>query len=132
MTTQIVNPKSFVAGILVLILFVTTLFRGTNSHTSALHNFNLILTAAVSALCFWHAFKGKRPLIGQSEIYASIFLGMLCLIFAAAETFLVVRYRHKLFNLFNLVIPITACAGAVFYLREALREKRSNTAKNYR
>lgn len=125
---HIANPKSFVAGTLALMMFFISLFIGTHSHATALHYFNLVWLPAVSALCFWHAFEGQRPLLGRSEIQTSTFLGVLTLLLAAYNTFLGVRYGHKTFTLLTAAL---FCAAAVFYFREALQESRSSTAPNH-
>jgi hypothetical protein len=122
---QVANPKSFVAGLIALLMFALTLFMGTRSHAEALHNFNLVLFPAVSAFCFWHAFEGRRPLLGRSELHTSMFLGVLSLLIAVGHAFLSVRYSHKTFSILTATLFF---AGAVFYFREAIREKRSNPA----
>jgi hypothetical protein len=125
MAMHIGKPKSFVAGVLALIMAVKTMFQ---RHGVVLHNFNLVLLPAVSALCFWHTFMGRRPLLGRSEIHTSIFLGILTLLLALGETFLAARYGHKTFNLLTATLFY---AAAVFYFREALQESRSSTASNH-
>ena len=124
---RLANPKSFIAGALALMMFFISSLIGTHSRATALHYFNLVWLPAVSALCFWHAFEGQRPLLGKSEMQTSTFLGVLTLLLAAYHTFLGVRYGHKTFTL-----PTAAlfCAAAVFYFREALQESRSSTAPN--
>jgi hypothetical protein len=124
----IANTKPFVAGALALMMFFMSLFMGTHLHATAAHYFNLVSLPAVSALCFWHAFEGQRPLLGRSEIQTSTFLGVLTLLLAAYYTFLGVRYGHKTFALLTAAI---FCAAAVFYFRQALQESRSSTAPNH-
>jgi hypothetical protein len=124
---HIANPKSFVTGALALMMLVMVLFIGTRSQPPALHKFNLVLLPVVSGLCFWHAFMGRRPLLGRSEIHTSIFLGILSLLLAAGHTFLAARYGHKTFSLLTATLFY---AAAIFYFREALRERRSSTAQN--
>ena len=124
---HIANPKSFVAGALALMMFFISLFIGTHSHATALHYFNLVWLPAVSALCFWHAFEGQRPLLGRSEIQTSTFLGVLTLLLAAYHTFLGVRYGHKTFALLTAALFYVAAA---FYFHEALQERRSSASQN--
>jgi hypothetical protein len=125
---QIADRKSFVAGVVVLIMFVRTLYLGTHSHASAQHTFTLVLYPIVSALCFWHAFEGRRPLLGRSEFFASMFLGVVSLLLAAAHTFFAARYGHKTFSLLSAILFY---AAAAFYFLEALRERRSSPTQNY-
>jgi hypothetical protein len=80
-----------------------------------------------SALCFWHAFMGRRPLLGRSEIHTSIFLGILSLLLAAGHTFLAARYGHKTFTLLTAALFYVA---AMFYFREALRERHSISSQD--
>jgi hypothetical protein len=125
---HIANPKSFVAGLLVLIVAVKTMFLGVQSHANAFHNFNLVWLPVISALCFWHAFMGRRPLLGRSEIHTSIFLGVLSLIVATSLTFMGLKYRHRALELLFAVLFYAATA---YYFREALREGRSAEAQNH-
>ena len=66
---------------------------------------------------------GRRPLFGKSEIYASFFLGGLSLIMGAGLTFAGL-YRHRAVH---VLVSVAFYAGAAFYLREALHERRSTT-----
>lgn|SRR5215472_16232984 len=121
---QIAHRKSLVAGLVLLILFVRTLYIGTHSYAPARRHLTLVLYPLVSALCFWHGFEGRRPLMGRSEIHTSIFLGVVSLIVAVVHTFLAVRYDKT----FSLMTAVVFYAAAVFYVREALREKQSSPA----
>ena len=110
-------------------MFLMVLFAGGPLHpTTQLHNFNLLWLPLVSALCFWHAFQGHRPLLGRSEIHTSIFLGGLSLMVAVAHTFLGVKYQHKASSFLTATLFFIA---SVFYLREGLREKRSSAVQDY-
>jgi hypothetical protein len=124
---QIANSKSFVAGSVMLIMAVRTILVNSGVPT-ALHNFNLVLLPAVSALCFCHAFEGRRPLLGRSEFHTSMLLGVLSLMLAAASTSLALRYGHKTFSLLTAAVFYAATA---FYFREAVHERRSGAAENY-
>jgi len=62
--------------------------------------------------------------MGRSEIHTSIFLGVVSLIVAVVHTFLAVRYDKT----FSLMTAVVFYAAAVFYVREALREKQSSPA----
>ena len=119
------NPKSFVAGALVLVMAVKTMFQ---SHAVALHNFNLVLLPVVSALCLWHAFMGRRPLLGKSEFDTSVWLGALSLMIAGVLTFIGLRYRHQALE---FLFAVLFYAAAAFYFREALQERRSSEAQNH-
>ncbi len=123
---HIANPKSFVAGILLLMMAVKTMFL--QSHATALHNFNLVLFPVLSALCFWHTFMGRRPLLGRSEVDTSIWLGALSLIIAGVLTFIGLKYRHQALQ---FLFAVLFYAAAAFYFREALRERRSSEDQNY-
>jgi hypothetical protein len=125
---HIANPKSFVAGSLVLMVAVKTMFLGVQSHATTLHNFNLVLFPVISALCFWHAFVGRHPLLGRSEIHTSIFLAVLSLIVAAVLTFVGLRYRLRALE---LLFAVLFYAAAAYYFREALREGHSAEAQNH-
>ncbi len=122
----IANPKSFVAGSLVLVMAVRTVF----GHATALHNFNLVLCTAVSALCFWHAFMGRRPLLAKSEVESSIWLGALSVIIASGFTvigFIGLKYRRYALQ---FVIAILFSAAAVFFFWTALQERHSGAAED--
>ena len=90
---HIANPKSLVAGSLVLVMAVKTMFQPT--HAVLLHNFTSVLLPVVSALCLWHAFKGRRPLLGKSELDTSLWLGTLSLGLAVGLTFIGLKYRRQ-------------------------------------
>jgi hypothetical protein len=124
---HIANPKSFVAGSLVVVMAIKTMFQ--SSHVAALHTFNLVLLPVVSVFCFWHAFMGQRPLLGRSEIHTSLFLGALSLMLAAGFTFLGVTYRRPSLQ---FLFAVLFCAAATFYFYEALRERRSSVSQNPR
>jgi len=126
MTMHIANPKSFVAGSLVLVMAVKTMLQ--SSHVVALHTFNLVLLPVVSALCFWHAFMGRRPLIGKREVGSSIWLGAVSLIPAGGFTFIVLEYRHQAVESF--LFAGLFYAAAVFYFHQALQERRANVSQN--
>ena len=125
MAMHIGKPKSFVAGVLALIMAVKTMFQ---RHGIVLHNFNLVLLPAVSALCFWHAFMGRRPLLGKSEVDTSVWLGALSLMIAGVLTFIGLRYRHQALE---FLFAVLFYAAAAFYFREALQERRSSEAQNH-
>jgi cbb3-type cytochrome oxidase subunit 3 len=126
MSIHIANPKSFVAGSLVLVMAVKTILQ--SSHVVALHTFNLVLLPVVSILCIWHAFMGRRPLLGRSEIHTSVFLGVLSLLMAGGFTLLGLSYRHQSLQ---FLFALLFYAAAAFYFREALQERRSSEAQNH-
>jgi hypothetical protein len=90
------------------------------SNGDALQVFNLILCPALSAFCFWHAFKGKNPLLGKSEQHTSLMLGLLSLIVGVGLMFAWQKYHHNAPELFTAFV-FYAAAG--FFFRQALQER---------
>ncbi len=121
---RIANPKSFVAGSLVLVMAVKTMLQP--SHVVALHNFNLVLLPVISALCFRHAFVGRRPLLGKNEVDASIWLGALSVIVASGLTVIGLKYHRQALQ---FVFAILFSAAAVFFFWTALQERHSGAAE---
>ena len=104
---------------------IKIIFFERHFHAGALRGLNLVLIPLVSALCFWHAFEGRRPLLGRSEMHTSILLGVLSLFLAAVLTFLGVRYHHQALQ---LVFALPFYAASAFYSRQAAHERSSNAA----
>jgi hypothetical protein len=122
---HIANPKSFVAGSIVLVMAVKTMLQ--SSHVVALHTFNLVLLPVVSVLCIWHAFMGRRPLLGRSEIHTSVFLGVLSLLMAGGFTFLGLNYRHQALQ---FLFAVLFYAAAAFFFWKALQERQSSASQD--
>jgi hypothetical protein len=101
------------------------IFFERHFHAGALRNFSLVLLPMVSALCFWHAFEGRRPLLGRSEIHTSIFLGALSLLVAALLTFLGLGYPHRAIQ---FPFALLFYASSSFYFHKAAQERRSGQA----
>ena len=126
MAMHIANAKSLVAGSLVLVMAVKTMLQPT--HVVFLHNFNLVLLPLVSALCLWHAFKGRRPLIGKSELDTSHWLGALSLALAVGFTFIGLKYRRQASE---FLLAILFSAAAVFFYWTAFRERQSIASQDH-
>jgi hypothetical protein len=122
---HIANPKSFVAGSIVLVMAVKTMLQ--SSHVVALHTFNLVLLPVVSVLCIWHAFMGRRPLLGRSEIHTSVFLGVLSLLMAGGFTFLGLNYRHQALQ---FLVAVLFYAAAAFFFWKAFQERQSSASQD--
>jgi hypothetical protein len=120
-TMQLTNPKSFVAGVMLLALPLRALVAGFEFHGTALHDFNVIIGPIAAAFCFWHTFNGKRPLLGGSEIRASLILGGVSAALAAGASYTVLK-RH--FHLLDMLLVVIYVAGATFYFWQALKEQR--------
>jgi len=118
---RLAKRKSLVAGVLLLLMTVKNMFSPARSHFSALHAFNLVSCPVVSALCFWHTFKGRNPLLGKSEEDTSLSLGALSLIIGAGVTFAWLKYNH---NAPQLLTALVFYAAAAFFFRLGLQERR--------
>lgn len=123
---RLLNPKSksLVAGSILLIPMIKRIFSPVQSH-GALHIFDLILCSTGSAYCFWHAFKGRRALLGKSEKDTSLFLGALSLIGAVVLTF--ARFRYP-YHPPELLIAFAFYAAATFFFSQASRERSSSAS----
>jgi len=129
----LVHPKSFVAGVLLLFTAVRSLVIVPDGHAAKFylygHYFVLFACPLLSALCFRHAFIGRRPLLGEDELHTSVFLRAITAIFAVLETYLAVRYeRHRALTALTAAIFYVA---AGFYTRQALRERNSDADSSY-
>ncbi len=124
---RLANPKSLLAGVVVLILPLKTMILGGHPRIIALHYFVLIAAPVAAVYCFWHAFKGKRPLLGRSEVHTSLFLGGLSLLMAVVPTLAWLGYHFRAPNVLTVVL---FSAAAVFFLMEAIRERNSGSAED--
>jgi hypothetical protein len=118
---KVANPKSLVAGAILLVLPLRAAIAGFHFHGTTLHEFNLIAGPVVSAFCFWHAFNGKRPLLGGSEIQESLMLGGISVSLAVGGSYTAFK-RH--FHLLDILMVILYVTGATFYFWRALQEQR--------
>ena len=118
---QPTNPKSLVAGVMLLALPLRAVVAGFKFHGTELHEFNLIAGPIAAAFCFWHAFNGKRPLLGGSEIQASLILGGVSSALAVGASYTVVRRHFHLLDVLLVVIYVTC---STFYFWKALQEQR--------
>lgn len=122
------RPKSFVAGVILLMWAVGRIFTLPRPHIGSLPPLNLALSAAASALCFWHAFKGKKPLLAQTEQNSSLWLGTLALLVALGGIGgFALRHGRGPFNVLTTVVFFVA---AVFYFWQALQERRASTGQD--
>ena len=118
---QLANPKSLVAGVMLLALPLRAMVAGFKFHGTALHEFNVIAGPIAAAFCFWHAFNGKRPLLGGGEIQASLILGGVSAALAAGASYTALK-RH--FHLLDILVVVIYVTGATFYFWQALKEQR--------
>ena len=122
---QLRNPKSLIACALLLIVLIKDTLVGP--HFSAFYKLELVLGPVAAAYCFWHAVKGRRALLDQSEVRSSSMLGGLSLVIAAGLTFSWPRYSYRASE---VSLAVLFYAAAAFFFREALHERRSDAAKN--
>ena len=119
------NPKSLIACALVLILPIKDTLLGP--HVSAFYYFNLIICPVVAVCCFWHAIKGRRALLGRSELHTSLMLAVLSLGLAVGLTFTWPRYHYRAAE---VSVAVLFSAAAVFFFWAALRERHLTTAQD--
>jgi hypothetical protein len=94
------------------------------SHVSAFSVVIIVSQSGVAAACFWHAFKGRNPLLGVSEAATSRTLGLFSFSFAASLTITLAAYQRNLPELFTVV---AFYAAGAFFHSQAVRERRLST-----
>lgn len=122
---QLRNPKSLIACSLVLMVLIKDTLVGP--HFSVFYKVELVLSPVAAAFCFWHAVKGRRALLGQSEARSSSMLGGLSLLIAAGLTFSWPRYRYRASD---VLLAVLFYAAAGYYFRRAFQERQSNTTQD--
>lgn len=123
---RLANPKSLVVGVLLLIMALRTMFRGGHPLFIAFHSFDLIVCPVLAVYCVWHAFKGKRPLLGRTEFHTSLMLGTLSLLIGLVPTLAWLGYH---FRAPNVLVAILFSATAAFFFIVAIREKHSGSVE---
>ena len=83
---RVAHTNSLIAGTLLLIFVVKQFLFPQQSHIGAVSFVARVSASVVAVVCFWHAFRGRGPLIGISELAASRFLATLSFLFAAILT----------------------------------------------
>ena len=108
---------------MILALFVVkqVLFP-QKSHIDTLSFVTKASASLVAVLCFLHAFRGKGPLLGASELAASRSLANISFLFAAALTLTWAMYQR---NAPELLTVIAFYAAGVFFYSQAIRDQRS-------
>jgi hypothetical protein len=119
------NPKSLIACALVLILPIKDMLLGP--HISVFYYFELIMSPVAAVYCFWHAFKGRRALLGRSELHTSLMLAVLSLGLAVGLTFTWPRYHYRAAE---ISVAILFSAAAVFFFCAAFREQHLTTTQD--
>ena len=115
--------KSLVAGAVVLLIPIKDMFSQSRFSVNPIHVFNLVLCPAACVLCFWHAFRGRKPLLGTSEFYTSVFLGALSLLSAFAPSLAwLIRGHHR--SPLQALTAAVLCAAAIFFFVQARQERR--------
>lgn len=122
---QLRNPKSLIACALVLILPIKDTLVGP--HFSSFYYFNLALCPVAAVYCFWHAVKGRRALLGRSEVHTSLVLGGLSLLLAAGLTFIWPRYHYRASE---VLIAVLFYVAAGYYFRQAHQERHSGATQD--
>jgi hypothetical protein len=123
---RLTNPKSLIAGALVLVLPIENLLLGRQDYIRSLYPLVLILGPACSAYCLWHAFKGGKPLVGESEVTSSVWCGVISLGPAVGSTYTWVRFHEAS----RVPLALLLYAGAAYFFWEALRERRSTESQS--
>jgi hypothetical protein len=123
---RLANPKSLVVSVLLLSMALRTMLRGGHPRFIALHYFVLIVCPILAVCCVWHAFKGKRPLLGRSELHTSLMLGSLSLLLAVGPTLAWLSYH---FPAPSVLVAVLFSATAAFFFMHAIRERDSASAR---
>ena len=121
------HPKSFVAGVVLLIHALRILIVQKHPRLVALHYFDVVLSLIAAAYCSWHAFKGERPLLSESEFHSSLQLAGFSLVVPVGTTFTWLVYHSRAPHVFTLVL---FSAAAVFFVAQAIQERNSSSAES--
>jgi hypothetical protein len=95
------------------------------THISVLHNFNLVACPVIAAFCIWHAFRGQKPLFGDSELSVSITLGVLLLLGGVGQFVgrILIGPKYHI-RTPGIVLSMVFLAAAYYYIGCAVRERR--------
>jgi hypothetical protein len=110
------------AGTLLLIFVVKQFLFPQHSHIGAVSVVARVSASVVAVFCFWHAFRGRDPLIGTSEVVASRSLATLSFLFAAILTLTWAVYQR---NTPELVTVVAFYAAGVFFCSQVVRNRPS-------
>src|SRR5258707_13422087 len=118
---SLVNPKSFVAGLLMLSYMVKSLIAAlAQVHASAFHKFTLVFSTMLAALLIWHGFKGQKA-VPRDELRISVTMGIASLLCG-----LVLIFRPRVQDqLAAILAGALYFFAAVYYFRLALQERQS-------
>ena len=114
------HSNSLIAGTLLLIFVVKQFLFPQESHIGVVAVVARVSTSVAAVICFLHAFRGKGPLIGASELAASRSLATLSFLFAGILTLTWALYQR---NTPELVTVIAFYAAGVFFYSQVVRDR---------
>ena len=116
------HTNSLIAGTLLLGFVVKQFLFPQHSHIGAVSVVARVSASVVAVFCFWHAFIGRGPLIGTSELAASRSIATLSFLFAASLTLTWALYQR---NTPELVTVVAFYAAGLFFSSRVVGDRPS-------